>query len=211
MRYTSIQKKKISKIFSIYPEEIEFIPADDPFRFLCTVILSASSTDEMALRSADKLFSSHPTAKDIAGLEEEEIASYIRSSGLTKSKARSIKALSRKASEEGIPETLEELTRLPGIGEKTASCYLVSILKKPAVIVDTHFARVASRLGLVKATTRDAIYKEVKESYPEEIWARLSMTVNKHGRTYCFARKPDCNGCPLGELCPSWKKFKSVE
>ena len=211
MRYTSRQKEKILKLFSFYPEKIEFIPQDNPFKFLVTVILSASSTDIKACKGADDLFSIAPDAKAISELPVEEIERIIHFVGLGRSKSRSIKALATVAAESGSPETLEELTRIPGIGEKTANCYLVNILDKPGVIVDTHFARTASRLGLVKATERNAIYKEIRKDFPPEIWSRLSMTVNLHGRTYCTARTPKCSDCPLNALCPYGKKTTVVE
>ena len=211
MRYTSRQKEKISKLFSIYPENIEFIPQDDPFKFLVTVILSASSTDIKACKGADELFAIAPTPSDIAKMEVSDIERIIHFVGLGWGKAKSIKALSEVAAKSGIPETLEELTAIPGIGEKTANCYLVNILGKPGVIVDTHFARTASRLGLVKATERNAIYKEIKNDFPPEIWSRLSMTVNLHGRTYCTARTPKCSDCPLKSLCPYGRKTSVME
>lgn len=211
MKYTSTLKAKIYKLFSLYPDPIEFIPADDPFRFLITVVLSASSTDERAIKASTILFDRAHDARGIAELDESEIESMIAFVGLGRSKAHSIKALAEKECTDGIPKTLEELVKLPGIGEKTANCYLVSVLGQPGVIVDTHFARVSHRLGLVKSEDRNAIYKEVKDTYPDNIWSRLSMTVNKHGRVFCLARKPKCGICPMKELCDYGRKVSSVE
>ncbi len=191
-----------------YPEEIRFIKERNPFRFLCTVILSASSTDRQAEKAEHNLNSALPTPSDILSADISLIESLINGAGLSKSKARSIKALSEVYLREGkIPESIEELTRIPGIGVKTANCYLVDILSKPGVIVDTHFARVSHRLGLTSSENRSKVYKEIRESFPCEYWARLSMTLNLHGRLYCKARKPLCRDCMLSSICPSRASF----
>ena len=200
----SIEKEIIDTLFSYYPEEIEFISEKDPFRFLVTVILSASNTDESAEKCARNLFSVLPDPNAIASADSNQIEKLIWSGGLAKSKARSIKALASYVVGNGkIPEEIDELTKIPGIGEKTANCYL-GFLSRPAVIVDTHFARVVSRLGLVDAgeKERDKVYKLVKKKFPERIWYRLSMVLNKHGRVYCKSRDPNCTSCPVSKLCP---------
>lgn len=204
MNEKSIDCRIMDILFSYYPEKISFIPADDPFRFLVTVILSASSTDVQALKSAKVLFSRFPGYEEIHAAGVEDVEDAIKSSGLVKNKARTIKAVSAVMHEKGcLPETVEELVRIPGIGEKTANCYLGDVLGKPAVIVDTHFARVANRLGLVGSTDRKKVYLQIREKYPQDIWTRLSMTVNLHGRTFCKAKKPLCGQCPLNAVCPS--------
>ncbi len=204
MNEKSIEADILSALFSFYPEKISFIPADDPFKFLVTVILSASSTDVQALKSSERLFSRFNGYEELYQADVSEIEDLIRSSGLVKNKARTIKAVSAVMHEKGaLPETVEELTAITGIGEKTANCYLGDVLKKPAVIVDTHFLRVANRLGLIEESDRNRAYRKIREKFPSEIWTRLSMTVNLHGRTYCKAKKPLCGTCPLKDLCPS--------
>ena len=102
-----------------------------------------------------------------------------------------------------FPETVEELIKIPGIGVKTANCYLVDILDKPGVIVDTHFARVVHRLGLTSTDDRDKVYREIRKEFDPSMWSRLSMTANLHGRKYCKARSPLCSTCFLSSICPS--------
>ena len=131
----------------------------------------------------------------------EEIEELIHSSGLFRAKARNIKALSEIVAEKGIPDTLEELVKLPGVGEKTASCYLQRVLKKNAVVVDTHFERTAFRLGLTDTHDRNKAAREIKERIPEKYWNRLSDTVNSLGRQKCRP-KPNCSQCPVEKLCP---------
>ncbi len=185
-----------------YPEEISFLPVISPFRFLVTVMLSASTTDRQAEAAAERLFSSFPFPSDIAAASEDEIEVLIHSAGLSRSKARNIRKVASYVSEHGLPEDEEELVRFPGVGEKTAACYLVSVLGRPGVIADTHFVRVAKRLGLTDTDDRIRSAREIRERFDPSLWARLSMTVNLHGRTVCSPR-PRCTECFLSGICPS--------
>ena len=198
----SSAKKAFDELNVHYPEDISFLPCEDPYVFLVTVMLSASSTDKMAIQSADTLFKDSTKPEDIGSLPEDEIERRIHKSGLSKTKAHNIKYTSLYISEYGIPDTMEGLVKLPGVGEKTASCYIASVLGRPAVIADTHFVRVARRIGLTDTDDRNKAAKEVRESVPEELWYRLSMVLNLHGRTVCRP-KPDCDGCLISDLCQS--------
>ena len=137
-----------------YPADISFIPVTEPFRFLVTVMLSASTTDRQALLAAERLFAAFPDEDAVAEASEEDIEALIHQAGLSHSKARNIKRSAEYIRQFGIPETEDGLVKLPGVGEKTAACYLVSILNKPGVIADTHFVRVARRLGLTDTDDR---------------------------------------------------------
>ena len=185
-----------------YPGEISFLPVISPFRFLVTVMLSASTTDRQAAEAAEALFSSYPDAAAIAAADADSIEALIRRAGLAHAKSRNIKAMSAIVAENGIPETMEGLQRLPGVGEKTAACYYSGILGGNAVIADTHFVRVAKRLGFTDTDDRTASAREIRERFPEELWTRISMVLNLHGRE-CCRPKPDCARCPVGSICPS--------
>ena len=192
---------------SSYPKEIRFIKQSDPFRFLCTVILSASNTDESAVKAENNLHSVLKTPKEIADADLSVIEDLIRSAGLYKSKARSIKALSAVVVEKGmIPETIDELVKIPGLGVKSANCYL-EFIGKSAVIVDTHVKRVAFRLGLSEKDDATVVYNAIRREYDESLWSRISMTLNYHGRVCCHSRKPECDACPLSSICPSISAF----
>ena len=191
----------ISKLDMVFPKEIEFLPCTEPFRFLVTVILSGSSTDKMAMISAEKLFGVFPSPKAISEAKRGEIEDLIHSSGLFRAKAKNIQELSKIVVERGIPDTLEELVKLPGVGEKTASCYLQKVKGESAVVVDTHFERTAFRLGLTHTHDRIKACKEIKDTIDKEYWNRVSDTVNNLGRKFCRP-KPSCNQCPLSNLCP---------
>ena len=196
------------KLDEAYPKEIKFIKRDDPFRFLCAVILSASSTDREAMRAEERLNSVFDTAKKIAEADIAQIENLIKSAGLYKNKAKSIKALAEVyVRDNKIPETVEELIKIPGIGVKSANCYLVDVLGLPGVIVDTHFARVVYRLGLTSSLDRDKVYKEIRKTFDSSLWSRLSMTANLHGSTYCKASSPLCSSCFLSSICPSRASF----
>lgn len=187
------------------PEKVFFLKQTEPFRFLVTVILSGSSTDRQAELSAERLFSTFPTLEELSMATEEQIGECIHASGLFRSKAHKISLLSKIVLEKGIPNTMEELVELPGVGEKTAACYLSSVLGQPAVVVDTHFARTARRLGLTDTDDRAKAAQEIREKFPSEYWNRLSDTVNLLGRIYCRP-KPKCEECFMAKLCPSVKR-----
>ena len=191
-----------SKLNSFYPEKISFLPVKSPFIFLVTVMLSASSTDIRASAAADRLFFAFPDEKSLAGAKIEEIEKIIHDVGLSWSKAKNIKLTAQKIAENGLPTTMDELVELPGVGEKTASCYLATILGESAVIADTHFVRVAERLGFTTTKDRTIAARQIREKFDREYWTRLSMTVNKHGRDICRP-KPKCAECFLSSICPS--------
>lgn len=185
-----------------YPKEISFLPVKSPFIFLVTVMLSASSTDVRASAASDRLFSSYPDEHALKDAAVEDIERIIHDVGLSWSKAKNIKGTAAIISEKGLPSTMEELVSLPGVGEKTASCYLSTILNEPAVIADIHFVRVAQRLGFIDTKDRNAAARQVRERFDKDDWIRVSMTVNLHGRKVCRP-KPKCSECFLSHLCPS--------
>ncbi len=196
----------VNKMWSILenaaPEHISFLTEEDPWRFLITVMLSASTTDRQAAKAAEALFSRFPSPESVAAADTAAIEALIRPAGLSRIKAPRIKEVSAYIAENGLPEDKEELKTLPGIGEKTASCYAEHVLHLPAVIADTHFVRVAYRLGFTDTLDRDKAGWEIKERFPESEWSRMSMVLNLHGRTVCRPR-PDCRSCLVRALCPS--------
>ena len=183
------------------PSEVFFLPyRDDPYRFLVSVILSASSADRMAVISSERLFERFPDVSDVAEADEEEIEVLIHSSGLSKTKACTIKRVSQYIRDNGLPKTKEELLGIKGIGEKTAACYAQHVLSLPAVVVDTHFERVSYRLGLSSSHDREKTMREIEKSFDSPCWSRLSDCVNYLGRTICRPR-PECGRCFLEEKC----------
>ena len=190
------------KLEASYPDGIAFIEEDDPWRFLITVMLSASTTDRQAVKAASALFARYPDPLSVASADDDSIESLIHPAGLSRTKAPRIRAVSAYIAEHGLPSDSSELEALPGIGEKTAQCYAEHVLGLPAVIADTHFVRVARRLGFTDTDDRAKAAREIRERFPEAMWSRLSMALNLHGRVVCHA-KPDCPSCPVSAICPS--------
>ncbi len=198
--------KAFEILSDIYPEDINFLEASTPFRFLVCVCLSAQTTDAAVMKAAPSLFESYPDEHALSLADPEAVGAIIRPLGFWRTKAKNIIALAHAIDETGfIPATIEELIKLPGVGRKTANCYINHICNKPAVIVDTHFKRVAKRLGYTEKTDPDRVEADIKSKYPENVWSRMSMVLNLHGRKYCFAKNPDCEHCPVNDHCKSRK------
>ena len=197
----SREKKIYNELNSHYPKNISFLRADNPFVFLVTVMLSASSTDKRAQAASDRLFSIYKDRYAIALADEDGVEEIIHDVGLARSKAKNIIAMAKRVVELGyIPENMEGLCSLAGVGEKTASCYISTILGQPAVIADIHFVRVANRLELINTQDRNKAAAEIRNSFPDVMWTRLSMTINLHGRVICKP-KPKCAECFLSQIC----------
>jgi len=189
-----------------YPDRQPLLNFRNPFELLIAVILSAQTTDAGVNKVTPLLFDQYPDPASLAAAEQNDVENIIHSTGFYKVKASNIiktAVLLQERGDSTLPDTMKELTALPGVGRKTANVILYHIFGKPAIIVDTHFKRVSQRLGFTKLTEPEQIEKQLVKAIPREIQSDFSMTLNLHGRKYCFARKPDCPGCPLRELCPS--------
>lgn len=189
------------------PTIITFLTQTDPFRLLVSVILSAQTTDRQVNEVAEVLFQRYPTAYLLAHAELEMVKEIIKSTGYYNAKAKNIIGTAQALVERhqgSVPFSMEELVALPGVGRKTASVILGQLANQPAIIVDTHFARVVRRLGLTEAKDPVRIEREVASLLPPEHHYRYSMTVNLHGRQICHARKPSCDICQLAPYCKSY-------
>jgi endonuclease-3 len=180
---------------------------DGPFQLLIATILSAQCTDARVNQVTRDLFRRYPDAAAFAGARPAELERAIRSTGFFRAKARSIQASCRKLMEEHggeVPRRMEDLTRLAGVGRKTANVVLgAGYGIASGIVVDTHMARVARRLRL---TTRDdpvAIERDLMELVPRDEWIAFSIAMILHGRYVCQARRPRCGACPLNPHCPS--------
>ncbi|MFA7167846.1 MAG: endonuclease III [Sphaerochaetaceae bacterium] len=197
----------IDEVYSILdgisPKEIRFLRERDPFRFLCQVVLSAQTTDEAVNVVSKALFVAFPDKHSLATADSREVEEIIHRLGFFRTKAKHLIELAKALDGKDIPRDIPSLCALPGVGRKTANCYLGDILGQPAVIVDTHFGRVVRRLGLVDSDDPTVIEREIRASLESGKWYRFSMMVNLFGRTICHARNPQCSTCPLATLCPS--------
>ncbi|MCH3908094.1 MAG: endonuclease III [Sphaerochaeta sp.] len=192
------------------PKEIRFLKETDPFRFLCQVVLSAQTTDEAVNEVSKQLFTLFPDRHSLAVADPADVERVIHRLGFFRAKAKHLIALANALDGEDIPRDISGLCALPGVGRKTANCYLGDIMGQPAVIVDTHFARVVRRLGLVDSTDPTIVEREIRSVLEPEKWYRFSMTANLFGRTVCHAKRPSCDTCPLATLCPSKDAVRNV-
>ena len=203
---------KIRKILrNLYPEVNTALVYETPFQLLVATILSAQCTDKQVNRVTGELFQHLKTPADFAQVPMRTLEKYIRSTGFFRNKARNIKHCAKVLVEDfnsELPHSLEEMVRLPGVGRKTANVVLGAAFGIPGVVVDTHVARLSSRLGLTKHTDPVKIEFDLMQIVPRRAWNDFSLQLIYFGRETCTARKPKCPECPLNKLCP-WP-LKSV-
>jgi endonuclease-3 len=190
-----------------YPDARCALHFSNPLELLVATILSAQCTDERVNTVTPTLFQKYRTVADYASANLEALAKDIQSTGFYRQKAHSIqRCCTMLLTQYGgsIPETIEALIQLPGIGRKTANVLLGNALHRPqGIAVDTHVKRLAQRLGLTTATIPDTIERDLMALVPREQWTLCSHLLIFHGRTICKARVPQCGICPVQHLCPS--------
>lgn len=189
-----------------YPDARCALDHQDPFQLVVATILSAQCTDARVNLTTPALFARFPDAASLAEARVEEIETLIRSTGFYHNKAKSLLGLGQAlmARHGGkVPSDPAELGALPGVGQKTANVVLANAFGVPALAVDTHIFRVARRLGLSKAATPEKVEADLCRRFPREDWIELHHQLIFHGRRVCDARRPDCSGCSLLDLCPT--------
>lgn len=201
-----IAHEMMDRLKQLYPDadcELDFA---SPFQLLTAVILSAQTTDVQVNKVTGKLFSRFATAKALAEGSLDEIKEIVKPTGYYNAKAQSIQTCAQQLVMRfggEVPDTLEELTTLPGVGRKTANVVLGVNFGQRGWTVDTHVQRLSKRLGLTKNEDPYKIELDLQKLFPDEDWSKLSITIIWHGRRLCYARKPDCPACPLNDICPS--------
>jgi endonuclease-3 len=197
---------EIRKILrSLYPEVKPQLHYRNPFELLLATILSSQCTDRQVNRVTPKLFHQLKSPQDFLRASLEEIEALIRSTGFYRNKAKNIKACCRVLLETHggrVPDRLDELIDLPGVGRKTANVVLGAAFEKPGIVVDTHVRRVSWRLGLTENSDPVKIEFDLMEIVPRKEWSDFSMRLIFFGRETCTARKPKCPLCRLDPLCP---------
>ncbi|MBI2359095.1 MAG: endonuclease III [Deltaproteobacteria bacterium] len=207
------QKKKRAlaiseRLADAYPEVKVPLYHRNPFELLVATILSAQCTDEMVNRVTPELFRRFATPEALAAASPKEIEKIIRRLGLFRAKARSLKRCAMQLVKEHhgeVPATMAELTRLAGVGRKTANVILGYAFGVPGVVVDTHAKRLSQRLGLTRHKDPSKIERDLMTLLLPEQWTPFSHRLILHGRRVCHARKPKCQICVLNDLCPSAK------
>jgi endonuclease-3 len=177
------------------------------FELVVATVLSAQSTDVAVNKITPGLFAKYPTAKTMAAAAYDDIENAINRIGMFRMKTKSLMGLSKMLVEKHggqVPDKLADLVQLPGVGRKTANVVLgVAFGKSEGVVVDTHVQRISQRLGWTKHTEPVEIEQDLMKVVPKPEWDRVSHVLIFHGRRICFARKPNCEGCPVNDACPS--------
>lgn len=206
MTKKNLAKEIINALKIQYPEVKCALTYQKPHELLIATRLSAQCTDVRVNMVTPDLFRRFPTIKDFAQADAEEVAQYIRSCGLFQTKAKDIVKMCRQLHEDygdRVPDTLEELTKLAGVGRKTANLIVGELYGKTAFVCDTHVIRLTNRLGLAEGKDALKVEKQLREIVPAEEGLGLCHRLVWHGRLVCNARKPMCGECCLKEICRS--------
>ncbi|MCE5228206.1 endonuclease III [bacterium] len=201
---------RIQKILAkTYPDARVPLDFKNPFELLIATILAAQCTDARVNTVTPELFKLYPDPKALAAADPADIERIIRPTGFYRNKAKSIQAASRAIAEQynnKMPESLEELVKLPGVGRKTAHVVRGNALGLPAIFVDTHVMRLSGLLGLTANTDPTKIEFDLARLIPESGWTAFCNHLMWHGRTICIARKPKCAECVLNKDCPTGRQ-----
>jgi endonuclease-3 len=196
----------VERLRDLYPAAITELAHVDPFQLLIAVILSAQTTDKLVNLITPELFRRYPTAADLAAADPAVVEAVIKPTGYFRAKTRSIIAASQKLVElfgGVVPNNIDDLVILPGIGRKTANVILGVGFGLPGFAVDTHVERLTNLLKLTNSWDPVKIERQVCSIVPKEEWTGLSLRLILHGRRICIARRPRCEECVLNDFCPS--------
>lgn len=204
MTKKEIALKAVEALKAEYPNAICTLQYSDPLQLLIATRLAAQCTDARVNIVTPALFERYKTVDDFADSTPEEVAEYIKSCGLYKTKSKDIVLMARAIRDNfggKVPDNLDDLTTLPGIGRKTANLIMGDVFGKPAVVVDTHFMRITRRLGLHNLTDQKKIEFAMRELLPPEESNDFCHRVVLHGRAVCTARNPKCQTCCMHVFC----------
>ncbi|HEX5971265.1 MAG TPA: endonuclease III [Gemmatimonadaceae bacterium] len=197
----------LARLLERYPDAHCALDFRNPFELLCATILSAQCTDKRVNMTTPALFARYPNAAALAEAKPEELEEIIRSTGFFRSKAKSLIGMAQALVERHggeVPDDMEALVVLPGVGRKTANVVLGDAFdRREGIVVDTHVTRVGNRLGLTKESDAVKIEQALMPLFPREQWTKISHLLIEHGRQVCDARKPRCGECLLADVCPS--------
>lgn len=193
-----------------YPDAHCELDFENPFQLLVATILSAQCTDVRVNLVTPALFRRYPDAESLAAAKQDDVEELIRSTGFFRNKAKSLIGMARAvvADHDGeIPDAMEQLRRLPGVGRKTANCILGNAFgKSEGITVDTHVIRLARLLRLSRESDPERLERDLMPLVPREDWALVSHLLIWHGRRVCIANRPRCDICVLADICPSARR-----
>lgn len=199
----------LSRMYDMFPDAVGELHSDSPFQLLIAVILSAQATDVSVNKATPALFKAYPTPEALAQAPIEDIIEKIKMIGLYRNKAKNIKACAQMLLDNYngvVPNSREELIKLPGVGRKTANVVLGDAFGVPAIAVDTHVERVTKRLRICKLSASvTEVEATLMRKIPKELWVKSHHTLIFFGRYHCTARSPRCEICPLLDMCQEGK------
>lgn len=212
MKLDSFKKRKermneaILLLSKVYPDVKIQLNHSNAFELLIATMLSAQCTDARVNIVTESLFIKYKTPADYLAVDAKELEQDIFSTGFYKNKAKNIRAMCEiliTKYNSQVPNNLEELFALPGVGRKTANVVLGHAFDTPGIVVDTHVIRISNKLGIVDTTDAVKIEFELMKIIPKEIWVTFTHYFINHGRNTCIARRPQCAVCPVNHICPS--------
>lgn len=195
----------VKRLEELYPDAICSLIYTDAFQLLIATRLSAQCTDKRVNMVTPALFAEFPDAVSMGNAKLERVEELIKTCGLYKTKAKDLIGIGKAITENyggKVPGTIEELTKLPGVGRKTANLVCGDIFGKPAVVTDTHFIRICNRLGLVDTVNPLTVETQMRKLLPPDKSNDFCHRTVLFGRDVCTARKPDCENCVLNDICP---------
>lgn len=203
-------KEVMSQLYKMYPDAECELNHSTPFELLIATVLSAQTTDVKVNEVTKELFKEYNTPEKFLNLSQGELEEKIRKIGLYKNKAKNILLLCRSLIENfngEVPQTMEELTSLAGVGRKTANVVMSNAFKIPAFAVDTHVFRLCNRIGLADAKNVEETEKQVTKKIDKDDWIKAHHTIIFHGRRVCKAVKPRCEDCGISDKCRYYKEM----
>ena len=215
------KKERYEKVIAWFQDNIPVAETElhynNPYELLIAVILSAQCTDKRVNIITPPLYKDFPTPEALAATTPEVIFEYIRSVSYPNNKAKHLVGMAKMLVNDfnsEVPDNLEDLIKLPGVGRKTANVIRGNIYHVPSIVVDTHVKRISRKLGLTKETEPEKIEADLMKVLPEDHWILWNIHIITLGRTICTARKPDCGNCFLKQWCPACEVpavFKETE
>ncbi|MBE6065927.1 endonuclease III [Clostridium cochlearium] len=210
-----MNKERIKRVLDIlgktYPEAKCQLDFKSPYELLVSTILSAQCTDKRVNKVTSELFKEYNTPEKMLQLSQEELGTKIKSCGLYNNKSINILEASKKILQDfkgKVPQTMEELMSLPGVGRKTANVVLSNAFRIPAIAVDTHVFRVSNRIGIAKGKNPNEVEMELMKNIDRDMWSITHHYLIWHGRYTCKSRKPQCEQCPIAPYC---EYFSGIE
>lgn len=207
-------KKDTIKIIEIlkdyYPDATCSLDFKDPFEMMISVMLAAQCTDERVNKTTPGLFAKYGTPELMAKADIKDLEEIVHPCGFYKNKAKNIKACSQKLLDEydgKVPENMEALQSLPGVGRKSANVIMLEAFHNPqGIAVDTHAKRISNRIGFSKQTEPEKVEQDLLKQIPKEYYYDVNHLLVWHGRAICDARKPKCEECPVKKYCDEYKR-----